>query len=107
MAKDKQNDGRGREKRLRKQLQKAEAAHLRAEEQLQKRQELLGKAEARLQRRAESLAGVRQSLAALAAPPAASTNPDGAAPRVGQDGAAQSLQERADAAGIIVPGAES
>lgn len=104
MGKDKQNDGRGREKRLRKQLQKAEEAHLRAEEQLQKRQELLGKAEARLQRRAESLAGVRQSLAAIADP---LTGHDGARPTAGQNGAEQSLQERADAAGIIVPRAES
>ncbi len=47
MAKGNQGAGRGREKKLRKRLEKAEAAHLRAEQQLEARQALLAKLGAR------------------------------------------------------------
>ena len=118
MAKGNQGAGRGREKKLRKRLEKAEAAHLRAEQQLERRQALLARAEVRLQRRAEQLAAAREELTSLVQPSGgtaggadeSAVNGDYAgvpASDGAEAGAAESIEERAAAAGIIVPGADA
>jgi hypothetical protein len=70
MAKDKQGSGGRQEKKLRRQLQRAEEAHIKAHQQLEAAQSRLTRAEARLARRAAALEAVRAELVTLAATPA-------------------------------------
>jgi hypothetical protein len=72
----KQANGRGQEKKLRKQLQQAESAHMKAQQQLEKAQATLAKAEARLERRTVRLAEARAALTTLVTSPAATTASD-------------------------------
>jgi hypothetical protein len=67
MAKAKQTDRGSGEKKLRKKLQRAEEAHIKAQQQLEAAQDQLRKAEGRAARRATALEAVRAELTVLAA----------------------------------------
>jgi hypothetical protein len=71
MAKEKQSAEASEEKKARRQLQRAESAHIKAQQQLEDAQSRLSKAAARLERRAAALVEARAAVAAHAATPTA------------------------------------